>query len=161
MNRLLIVLLLALVSSLSVSAQRTTRRPLKALTPVEAPTIGWTQLDTIAGDSAAAMAHITGYEKPLRAKRESFFVENQGSTQLVDGEFELTYSDLQGNMLHQRSVWITLDIPAGERRMVSIKSWDINTVFYYHLNVPQRSSAQATPYTVTIRPIQLSIDSAD
>ena len=62
---------------------------------------------------------------------------------------------MKGNMLHRRTVRTGLDIPAGERRMVSLRPWDVNRMFYYHLNRPQRTSAQATPYAVKIKIISL------
>ncbi len=152
---IVMAVLTALACGIAAQAQQTTRKRLKKSERVEAVSTVTVAYDTIAGTEAETMAQITGYEKPLRASRETFMLRNLSAKRLVEGEFELTYYDMKGNMLHRRTVRTRLDIPAGERRMVSLRPWDVNRMFYYHLNRPQRTSAQATPYAVKIKIISL------
>lgn len=103
--------------------------------------------DTIARNLIA----VTGYEKPLRARKETFMVHNaHPADTLQELTLELTYMTVDGAMLHRRSVTVYPQIPPGQRHMVTTPSWDVNTVFYYHLNKPVRAYGQATPYTVSI-----------
>ena len=155
MRVMALAVMAALACGMSAQAQQTTRKRLKKSEKIETKASISVAYVTISGASAEAMVELTGYEKPLRANRETFMLRNLGEKRLIEGEFELTYYDMKGNMLHRRTVRTALDIPAGERRMVSLRPWDVNRMFYYHLNRPQRTSAQATPYTVKLRMVSL------
>lgn len=152
------VIFLLMVTALSACAQKTTRKGLKArrtVTAATTPAVG-EQADTIKGERADSILVLTGYEKPLRSGKETVFASNRDSARTaVEMEMEIEYLDMRGRSLHKRVLDVPLSLPGGETRFVSFKSWDINNVFYYHMNRPVRTKAQATPYTVKIRVVSL------
>lgn len=135
-----------------VWAQSTTRRHLRvapvaaaaAAAPVVAPTA-----DTVASPPDHAV-DISGYDKPLRSRRESMFVSNNGSAELGGIAFTLVYSDAAGRQIHSTRQHLPTAIPPGQTRQLSFKSWDLQMSFYYiHSAVPARSP-RAMPYDVAI-----------
>lgn len=146
-----LLILSLLVSVLSLQAQDTTRRGLKAKkteteqTRVTAPAY----TDTIVAPKPHAL-DISGYDKPLRSRRETFFASNNTDDTLESLSFTVTYLDRSSRQLHQRAERINITIPAGETRQISFKSWDTQLAFYY-INSPVPARAQqATPYEVKI-----------
>lgn len=93
---------------------------------------------------------LSGYDKPNQATREAFFVTNRHADSLTVAELNitLTYSDLQGRMLHQATRSIKCHIPAGATRRVEIPSWDRNCSFHYFRS-PAPKRRPSTPYRVT------------
>lgn len=139
-------------------AQKTTRgKKLNSRTEQSAAPSGhYPAVDTIKGDAAAASVTVTGYEKPLRAVREAFFISNTDSTRtLTQLTLEITYKTRTGDMLHVRTVTVTPKVPPLERRLVTVRSWDRQNVFYYALGDTPRTRSQATPYIVSIRPLSI------
>ena len=93
---------------------------------------------------------VAGYEKLLRATRESMFVTNKSTQPVTAIGLDISYHDMQGRQLHRRSCEVNEVIPAGETRMIDIPSFDRQGLFYYHLSpLPQRAS-QATPFEVEV-----------
>jgi uncharacterized repeat protein (TIGR02543 family) len=59
-----------------------------------------------------------------------------------------TYFDMQERMLHKETRTINCDIPSGETRKISVRSWDSNNAFhYYRSQAPLRR--QSTRYKVS------------
>ncbi|MBD5220244.1 MAG: hypothetical protein HDS72_08470 [Bacteroidales bacterium] len=144
--------LLAVLISLGAMAQNTTRRNLQP-----APAQAATQSSQAAGPTydtiAAPRAHlldINGYDKPLRSRRETFFVTNNTTAPVASIAFTINYLDTSGRQLHSASQRVGVDIPAGETRQVSLRSWDEQQAFYYTRSAVPTRAAQATPYDVTI-----------
>ena len=124
---------------IAANAQTTTRRGLRPLTK-QTVTTAVSQADTVAA----------GYDKPLRSRRETFFVTNNADKSVEGMAITITYFDRSRRQLHQRPANIRIDIPAGETRQAVLKSWDTQQAFY-HINSPVPSRAQqATPYEVKI-----------
>lgn len=97
---------------------------------------------------------LSGYEKPLRASKETILVTNADTVRTLDElTFIIEYKTTAGRMLHKRTVTVYPLTEPGETRLVTFPTWDINRLFYYHLNQP-RTNSQATPYTVSIIPVQ-------
>ena len=95
---------------------------------------------------------VSGYEKPLRASKETVLVTNLDSLRTLDElTLQIEYLTPDGRMLHKRTVTVYPRVAPGETRLVTFPTWDVNRLFYYHLNVP-RTNAQATPSTVTLTP---------
>lgn len=146
--------LLAVLALVCVTAigQRTTRTGLRAKaaeaieTASDAPALVY---DTIASPDRHA-ADINGYDKPLRSRRETFFVTNNGDKAVCRIAFTIKYLDSQRRMLHSASHNVQVDIPAGETRQVSVRSWDPQFNFYYQRSAVPKRAQQATPYDVTI-----------
>lgn len=143
------VYLLVMILSLTALAQNTTRRnlqPVPATPSAPAPAITY---DTIVGPRAHLL-DLNGYDKPLRSRRETFFATNNSSAPVTSIAFTINYYDQSRRMLHSASQRVSVDIPVGETRQVSLRSWDEQQAFYYiHSAVPTRAG-QATPYDVTI-----------
>lgn len=108
--------------------------------------------DTIATDIEALVA-ISGYEKPLRASKETILVTNRDSLRTIDElTLHIEYHTPDGRMLHNRAITVYPLVAPGATRLVTFATWDVNRLFYYHLNRP-RTNRQATPYTVTLTPV--------
>lgn len=139
------MVLIALVSSIAINAQRTTRKGLRVETQAEMPSKG-TADTIIAGDEPNAIT-IAGYDKPLRSANETFFITNRSSYNISGLRIRIKYLDTHGRTLHQRECLIPIDIPSGETRQAKIKSWDIQRSFYYKMSTkPKR--ADGTPFDV-------------
>lgn len=107
--------------------------------------------DTIAADSAMVTLH--GYEKTLRATKETFFITNTTKRRISAVELSITYLDSSERTLHERTEIVRLDIPPGETRRADIKSWDTQRTFYY-IHSP-RPRVSAIPYSVRITPLKI------
>ncbi len=136
--KLLIIALLALATT---AALPKVKRPKNA--PVEAV------MDTIPAPRPDAI-RFSGFEKTNPSNRETFFATNQlGPDSTVTAiELTLTYFDMEGHQLHQRTELIRCIIPPGETRALSLPSWDPNHAFHYHLSTPPRTR-RSTPFRVT------------
>ncbi len=104
-----------------------------------------------------AEVRLSGYDKPLRATRESLFVTSSLSDTIHALRLRLDYYDMSGRRLHSRDIDIKADIPPSETRSVNFKSWDTQKSFYYHLGAKPRSGT-ATPYDVKAHIIHIIID---
>ncbi len=151
MKKTSVLAAIAIVLASAAMAQRTTRKGLKpapATTATAAETVA-SSLDTLAAPEPHQV-DINGYDKPLRSRRETFFATNNSGRDIAGLAFTIKYFDSQQRMLHSASHNIAIDIPAGETRQASVKSWDPQFNFYYvRSTVPQRVQ-QATPYDVTL-----------
>ncbi|MDE5799585.1 MAG: FxLYD domain-containing protein [Paramuribaculum sp.] len=139
------VLAAMLLHSITADAQRTTRRGVK---PSHRPTATATAADTLfsPGDSVVSLS---GYDKPLRSRRETFFVTNASARSISAIDVTLEYFDSSGRQLHRRTITIPVDIPAGETRKVDTPSWDTQLTFYYRESPPARVATRCYPYSVT------------
>lgn len=130
-------------SALSAAAQRTTRRGLRAITPstsqATADTL-WAPADTL--------VTLSGYDKPLRATKETIFVTNRTTDTVAGISLTITYLDLDGRMLHSRTVILPANIPPTHTRKVDFPSWDPQHTFYYLQSPPARTASHCYPYTV-------------
>lgn len=143
-----ILLSLAALAAVAMCAQKTTRRNLKPIEPAAVTAEVSSATDTVASP-AAHTVDLNGFDKPLRSKRETFFVTNNSARRVKAISVSLKYFDTDRNMLHARNEHIPIDIPAGETRQASLPSWDKQQSFYFrHSAVPARATV-ATPFDVT------------
>lgn len=102
------------------------------------------------------MVVFSGYDKTLRASKETVFVTSHMADSTVEALwFTITYLDTAGRELHRRSRRICVTLPPGATRRIDFPSWDVQRSFYYAGSPPARTSA--IPYTVTITPDTLLI----
>ncbi len=142
MCRLIIIFLLTVFCS-TLLAEKTTRKRLKAKpSNIEIIAI---EYDTIVPDTAKII--VTGYDKSLTSRRESFFVNNLYNRTIKAITITFNYYDLSGRQLHSATNTIECAIPAGETRLLHIPSWDKQLSFYYYLS--PRPRRQSTPFIVT------------
>lgn len=151
--RTLIVILTTLLIALPLNArkQRTGPQRLHPTTPPQPELIEPQPepFDTIVSPSKTQI-RFAGYDKPNRATRETFFVTNNlpDSATIVQLEVTFTYSDMQDRMLHRADRTIECNIPHGETRKLSVRSWDSNHAFHYFRSTPPQRRP-STPYKVS------------
>ncbi len=149
MKRLLPILLAA-AAIVTAYPQRTTSRKLR---PAELPSAAVAEelpLDTLslAGDTLAARFY--GYEKTLRATRETLFLRNATDRETSEARFTIVYLDDAGREIHRRRVARRMAIPPGQTIRLDIPSWDTQKTYYFRGGPRPRVSA--TPYSVRIIP---------
>lgn len=142
---------LLILAGLAAGAQNTNRGKLRPLPEPSArevaePAVAY---DTIASPKAH-LVDLNGYDKPLRSRRETFFATNNGPVPVAGLALTLTYFDSSNRMLHKVPARVNVDIPSGETRQVSLKSWDTQQAFYYVRSAVPARTSQATPFDVTI-----------
>ncbi len=146
---LILICVAALLSCVpQASAQRTTRRALKPVHRVEAPAEA--VADTLFAPSDSLVS-LSGYDKPLRSRKESFFVSNHSQHALSALNLTIDYFDTSERRMHSRTLTIDVDIPAGDTRKVDIPSWDTQLTFYYRDSAPARLTTRCYPYSVASR----------
>lgn len=135
-------LLMSAVSAYAVTRKRsTTRKIVDREIPAAQP-------DSIPADTASI--RFSGYDKPLRATKETVFVTNNSPRPICAVSFTSQYVDTSGRQLHLVSRKINVDIPAGETRRIDYRSWDVQNSFYYIGSRRPRTSA--IPYDIRISP---------
>lgn len=154
MRRLLLLILPALCTVGAMSQNLTRRTPGGRSAAVKARTAEEPAQDTLRGVWCDSVA-VAGFEKPLRAVRETMFVTNRSSRRIDGVGLEITYTDMRGKMLHKAVHSLACEVPAGETRRVEVPSFDRSGLLYYHLSpVPQRAQ-RATPFDVQVRVLYL------
>ena len=111
-------------------------------------------LDSLTLADISSKIEIAGFEKNASSKMESFLITNNSGYAIQALELELTYSDLQGRMIHKRSLPIEVVIPQNETRSVSIKSFDQQKSLYYKKSTPPRSGGM--PFDISIKILSVS-----
>lgn len=134
---------------LTAAAQRTTSRGLRPARIAEEPCPGLAP-DTLALASDTAAVRFYGYEKTLRATRETIFVTNNTGREATEARFTIVYLDAAGREIHRRRVAKRAAIPPGKTVRLDIPSWDSQKTYYY--SGGPRPRVSATPYTVAIIP---------
>ncbi len=109
------------------------------------------RFDTIVEPRADAV-RFSGYEKTNQSNRETFFITNnlEGDSTIIAIELTLTYFDTDGKQLHERMETIRCILPPGETRSASLRSWDSNHAFHYHLSTPP-ARRRSSPFSVRSR----------
>ena len=92
---------------------------------------------------------LRGYNKRASDAKETFFITNNTKHRISHVTLLLRYATLTGTMLHERTVTVPVRLRAGESQLVSIKSWDVQRLFYYYAGPKPRK--MATPYKVAFR----------
>lgn len=139
--------MIMLLSALSVSADKTTRKNLKVLPKVDRQVVT-DSLDFFT--PSPGMIRLTGYDKPLRSYRESIYVSNPSRRTLRYINLEITYFDEAGQQMHRRDVKLNITIPPGETRQLTFPSWDKQRNMYYIKSGKPRTS-DGTPYSISAK----------
>lgn len=142
--------MIMLMSALSVSADKTTRKNLKVLPKVDRQVVT-DSLDFFT--PSPGMIRLTGYDKPLRSYRESIYVSNPSRRTLRYINLEITYFDESGRQMHKRNVKLQVKIPGGETRQLTFPSWDKQRNLYYVKSGKPRTS-DGTPYSISAKVIE-------
>ena len=145
------VLLILCVSTLDVDARtRTTRKNLQA---TEVPVVALDAADGLLPDSLADMdpnaVTLKGFAKRASDSKESFFITNNTSHRMSAVRLLLRYTTMDDEMLTQRTVNVPVNLKPGETKLVSVKSFDVQRLFYFYAGPKPRK--QATPFKVAFR----------
>ena len=103
---------------------------------------------------------ISGYDKPLRSLRETFFATTHYSSAVTSLTVEMTYHN-DDDMLHSRVITIPCDIPSGETRQLYTTAWDRQYTYYYHRTRITPKSKGAIAYEVKIVPLSITTRRAE
>lgn len=147
----LLMLIVLCISTLDVDARtRTTRKNLRS---TEVPVVELEADDALLPDSLAQLdpnaVTLKGFSKRASESKESFFITNNTSHRMSAVRLLLRYTSMSGEMLTQRTVNVPVNLKPGETKLVSIKSFDVQRLFYYYAGPQPRK--QATPFKVAYR----------
>ena len=92
---------------------------------------------------------LKGYSKRASDSKESFFITNNTGHRMSAVRLMLRYSTMQGELLTQRTVTVPVSLKPGETKLVEVKSFDVQRLFYYYAGPQPRK--QATPFQVAYR----------
>ena len=148
---LILPLLLTLLCVSTLDARtRTTRKNLRSL---EVPIAVLESSDGLLPDSLVDIdpnaVTLKGYSKRASDSKESFFITNNTGHRMSAVRLMLRYSTMQGELLTQRTVTVPVSLKPGETKLVEVKSFDVQRLFYYYAGPQPRK--QATPFQVAYR----------
>lgn len=133
----------------SMGRTRTTQAQLKNNSQVIEEIPASVVPDSLLRDLEPNAVTLRGYNKKASDSRESFFVTNNTSHRISHIRLLMRYSLMNGEMLHERTATVEVDLKPGETRLVAIKTFDVQRLFYYYAGPKPRKSA--TPFKVAFR----------
>ncbi len=143
------MLLLLCVNTLDART-RTTRKNLQSQ---DIPVLTLESTDGLLPDSLAEIdpnaVTLKGYSKRASDSKESFFITNNTKHRMSAVRLLLRYTTMRGEMLTQRAVTVPVNLKPGESKLVSVKSFDVQRLFYYYAGPKPRKAA--TPFQVAFR----------
>ena len=146
----LVLLLLLLFAATVEGRTRTTRKNLRS---TEVPVVALETSDGLLPDSLMDIdpraVTLKGYSKRASDSKESFFITNNTNHRMSAVRLLLRYTTMNGEMLTQRAVNVPVSLKPGETKLVSIKSFDVQRLFYYYAGPQPRKAA--TPFQVSFR----------
>ena len=142
--------MVVLLSMTAMGRVRTTQRQLHSAAAV-VQTIDAVDVDSV--DLAAGVDPdgiiMKGFSKRASDSKESFFITNNTSHRMSAVRLLLRYTTMQGEMLTQRTVTVPVNLKPGETKLVEVKSFDVQRLFYFFAGPKPRK--QATPFKVAFR----------
>ena len=146
---LLVVVMLLCINTIDART-RTTRKNLKS---VEVPVASLEADDGLLPDSLAQLdpnaVSLKGYSKRASDAKESFFITNNTNHRMSAVRLLLRYNTMNGELLTQRQVNVPVSLKPGETKLVEVKSFDVQRLFYFYAGPKPRK--QATPFKVAYR----------
>ena len=145
------LLLLLVAGTLDMGARvRSTRKNLRS---TEVPVAVLDTVDGLLPDSLMtvdpAAVTIKGFAKRASDSKESFFITNNNRHRMSAVRLLMRYTTMNGELLTQRSVTVPVSLKPGETKLVEVKSFDVQRLFYYYAGPQPRK--QATPFKVSYR----------
>ena len=92
---------------------------------------------------------LKGFSKRASDSKESFFITNNTKHRMSAVRLLLRYTTMKGELLTQRTVTVPVSLKPGETKLVEVKSFDVQRLFYYYAGPQPRK--QATPFQVAFR----------
>lgn len=149
------ITIVALVSVATMARTRTTQKNLKNNSQIVEQIPDANVPDSLLRDIEPNAVTLKGYSKKASDSRESFFVTNNTNHRISHIRLLMRYSQMNGEMLHERTANVEVDLRPGETRLVAIKTFDVQRLFYYYAGPKPRKSA--TPFKVAFRLIGYDI----
>ena len=148
---LILPLLLILLCVNTLDARtRTTRKNLRS---VEVPIALLESSDGLLPDSLIDIdpnaVTLKGFSKRASDSKESFFITNNTKHRMSAVRLLLRYTTMKGELLTQRTETVPVNLKPGETKLVEVKSFDVQRLFYYYAGPQPRK--QATPFQVAFR----------
>jgi hypothetical protein len=85
----------------------------------------------------------SGYDKPQSSTTESFFITNHTDRVLTGVTLYIDYRDKADRQLHKQFLKLSCEIPPGETRQATLKSWDTQRSFYYEKSAASKRVGSA------------------
>ncbi len=98
---------------------------------------------------------INGFDKKVSDSQEVFYVTNNTLNHISRIKLYLRYSNMAGELLHEREIIVECELPSKSTRRVSIPSFDRNRSHYYYLSTKPRKSA--TPFKASFKLLRYDI----
>lgn len=147
--KLLILLLVLEVAAAGNARTRTTQVQLKNNSQLVEQIPDAAVPDSLLLELEPNAVTLKGYSKKASDSRESFFVTNNTNHRISHIRLLMRYSQLNGEMLHERTATVEVELRPGETRLVAIKTFDVQRLFYYYAGPKPRKAA--TPFKVAFR----------
>ena len=151
----ILITLLVAVTGTTMARTRTTQKNLKNNSQIVEQIPDANVPDSLLRDIEPNAVTLKGYSKKASDSRESFFVTNNTNHRISHIRLLMRYSQMNGEMLHERTANVEVDLRPGETRLVAIKTFDVQRLFYYYAGPKPRKSA--TPFKVAFRLIGYDI----
>lgn len=148
-KRALLITFMVVVAVVAMARTRTTQTQLKNNSQVIEEIPEGVVPDSLLRDLEPNAVTLRGYNKKASDSRESFFVTNNTSHRISHVRLLMRYMQMNGEMLHERVATVEVDLRPHETRLVAIKTFDVQRLFYYYAGPKPRKSA--TPFKVAFR----------
>ncbi|MBQ3324173.1 MAG: hypothetical protein IJG81_04950 [Muribaculaceae bacterium] len=149
MKRLIFLTLLMVIVVVALGRTRTTQAQLKNNSQIVEQIPDASVPDSLLLELEPNAVTLKGYSKKASDSRESFFVTNNTNHRISHVRLLMRYSQMNGEMLHERIATIEVDLKPRETRLVTVKTFDVQRLFYYYAGPKPRKSA--TPFKVAFR----------
>ena len=141
----ILIVLIAVVAARTRTTQSQLRNNSQVIEEIPEGTIP----DSLIQDIEPNAVTLKGYSKRASDSRESFFVTNNTNHRISHVRLLMRYMQMNGEMLHERIATVEVDLKPKETRLVSIKTFDVQRMFYYYAGPKPRKNA--TPFKVAFR----------
>ena len=149
MKRLIFLTLLMVIVVVAMGRTRTTQAQLKNNSQIVEQIPDASVPDSLLLELEPNAVTLKGYSKKASDSRESFFVTNNTNHRISHVRLLMRYSQMSGEMLHERIATVEVDLKPRETRPVTVKTFDVQRLFYYYAGPKPRKSA--TPFKVAFR----------
>lgn len=149
MKRLIFLTLLMVIVVVAMGRTRTTQAQLKNNSQIVEQIPDASVPDSLLLEMEPNAVTLKGYSKKASDSRESFFVTNNTNHRISHVRLLMRYSQMNGEMLHERIATVEVDLKPRETRLVTVKTFDVQRLFYYYAGPKPRKSA--TPFKVAFR----------
>ena len=141
-TKIAILIVLIAVVAVATARTRTTQSQLRNNSQVIEEIPEGTIPDSLIQDIEPNAVTLKGYSKRASDSRESFFVTNNTNHRISHVRLLMRYMQMNGEMLHERIATVEVDLKPKETRLVSIKTFDVQRMFYYYAGPKPRKNVE-------------------